>query len=286
MNSLNKEIVKTQIPALQKAIKEHLKVDAGKQAAYHIFAVSNFFRNDQQMKAELSKNSYSLSANFGTTDFPCIIKHELGLFSEDHQAIDEAELFLRSCQKTMNWELVKNDEDTGKFLSSFSRPEKGLNITIEINAEKYSDVEDLLGIAKEQIMDLHRGDDIGFGTDNNCEFHVSGEEYDVIADIDCLVGDNQYIIFDRNGIIDSDNSEDEIISLWENRDSEYDSWESYLIQAENVELSYALENDEQIYHAISRQSGSIYSGEIMDILDTLKHEKHEFSLFLEIDQVK
>lgn len=284
MNNLKSNQIKAQIPALQSAITKYLKVDAGKQAAYHIFAVSHFFKNDQQMKAELSKHSYSLSANFGTIDHPCIIKHNLGLFTEDHQAIDEAELFLRNCQKIMNWQLVKNDKDTGNFINSFSRPEKGLNITIEINAEKYSDVDDLLDRTKEQIMNLHRSNSIDYGTDNNCEFSVSGEEYDVIADIDYLIEDDQYIIFDSNGIKDSDNSEDKIIALWENKDSKYDSWKNYLIQAENIELSHALENDEQLYHAISRQSGSIYSGEIMDILDILKHEKHEFSLFIEINR--
>jgi hypothetical protein len=283
MTDLTLQNIKTQIPLLQAAIKKHLKVGCGKQAAYHIFAVSNFFTNDNHMKAELNKSMYSITANFGTYEHPCLIKHEIGLFSQDHQAINEAESFLKSFQQKMLWALLKNDEKTGKHIEARVSPEQGLNLTIIINGDKHSDICQQLDDVKGMINDGFRGNS-GGSESVNFDYDITGEEYDIISDITCLVEDNNYIIFDSKGIIDADNCVDEIDAKWENRDSEYDSWETYLIHAEYVDLQHALENDEQTYHAISRQSGSIYSGEIVDILDVLRHEKHEFSLFKEIDR--
>lgn len=279
MTQLTLDQVKTQIPVLQAAIKKVLKVSAGKQSAYHIFAVSHGFTNDQHMKAELAKSPYSITTNLGTVNNPCMINHELGLFLEDFRATQEAEAFLRSCQKNLEWELMKNGDPTGKYIQSITRPEQGLHLIIEIeddNKEKM--LQELEG-----IVSLVKGGNYHEGG-NNFSFTLSGEEYDVINDITCLAEDKSFIIFDSNGIIASDNSTDFIANIWKDSDNAIEEWSGNIIHAELVELSEALENDEQVYHAISRQSGTIYSGEIMDILDSLRYEKHEFSLFMELDR--
>lgn len=282
MTNLNKDLVKAQIPLIQEAITKHLKVDAGKQAAYHIFSVAHFFKNDNQMKASFEKSHYSIHSNFGTVDFPCMITHDIGMFDSEHQAYYEAEAFLKACKKNITWELVKDNKGTGKLIQSRNNPERGLSLSIEIRGEKQSDIEHHLDDVKDQIQSGLRGNGGGSETDS-FEFNIYGEEYDVFNDIDCFVDDNTYAIFDAKGVIESSDEEDDILAIWKESDKEIEEWTEFLVHGENVELDYALQNDEEVYYALSRQSGTFYSGQIVDILDSLKDETAEFSLFLALE---
>jgi hypothetical protein len=290
-HTLNTNTVKTHISIVQAAIQEHLKVDAGKQAAYHIFSVCNFLQNDQQLKGLLKKSTYEITTNLGNTEFPCIITHTLGNYSNENEAKYEAEKFLRSCQHQSEWNLLKDgkliESDSGYTYTvrAMPTPKKGLQLTINIEGEKYSDLIDHLDNVKDKIEDNNSiGTSIFTREMNNYEFEIFGEEYDVIRDIDCLVSSDEFIIFDANGVISSNALESEINLMWIDRNTRYDSWSSYLIQAELIELEDALENDEEKYHAISSDSKTIYSGEIMDVLDSLKDENQEFSLYMELNR--
>lgn len=289
-HNINFDSVKAHIPLVQAAIKEHLKVDAGKQASYHIFSVCNFLKNDQTLKSLYNKDTYTLTANLGSVELPCVIEHVLGNFENENDAKWEAENFIRKCQKQIEWNLLKNGELVTSGNSEYTytiyskpNPQRGLQVEIKLNAEKGSDIELMLENLTSEILDGFTEKSHAIN-DESYTFNVFGEEYDVVEDIDCLVDDNMYVIFDSKGIIESSDEEDDIHTIWENKDTEILTFNSYLVLGEFVELQDALENDECTYHAISRQSGTIYSGEIMDVLDSLKYEKHEFSIFREIQR--
>jgi hypothetical protein len=288
-NTLNKASLKTHITTVQAAIQSELKVDAGKQAAYHIFAVCNFLQNDQQLKGLLKKSTYAITTNLGSAKNPCVITHTIGNFEHDHEGKWEAEMYLRSCEVQAEWNILKDgeilqvDNDYNFTLRSMPTPIKGLKMTITVEAEKYSDLVDHLDNIKDKIESEHSCGQIPLPrTMHDYTFEVFGDEYDFIEDITCLVDNNLYAVFDAKGIIESTNDEDDIISTWENRHTEIIDWSGYLIHGEFTELSSALEDDTERYHAISRDNTIIHSGDITDVLDALKEANQEFSLYREL----
>lgn len=284
MTILNQDIVQKQIPLVQAAIKKHLKVDSGKQAAYHIFAVSHFFKNDQQMKGSFDKAEYTLVANLGSEKAPFTVEHKLGSFKTDQEAIAAGEYSIRFCDMEADWKLHRNGESTNMgIFSQYSEPDKGYRLNLVAYDNSLEGLRETMSNICDQLEEGRCTGGVINGS-SRYSFETKGDEYDPINDIDCIAPDNAYAIFDSKSIIISSDSEDDVYGAWNDREEEIDEWQDFLIYAQNIEVSDALEEDHCTYHAISRSTGTMYSGEIMDILDALQHENSEFSLFQEIER--
>ena len=292
-HTVNKAAVKTHITMVQAAIQAELKVDAGKQAAYHIFAVCNFLQNDQELKGLLKKSTYEITTNLGDKQNPCIINHTIGNFEHEHEAKWEAEMYLRNCELQAEWNLLKAGEllqvdNSYTFtIRSMPTPKKGLKMTVTVEGEKYSDLVNHLENIKDKIESEHSCGQMPLPCEmQNYVFEVFGDEYDINEDINCLVDGADYVILDESGIIENDEDEDDMNTIWADRNTVFDEWSGTLIYATSIELGDALEEDTEIYHAISSDNKTIYHGEIMDIAISLTKETQEFSLYRELNRDK
>ena len=121
---------------------------------------------------------------------------------------------------------------------------------------------------------------------NTYQYNILGEEYDPIRDCDNFAPSSTYVIFDDNGIIYADKSEDEILGYWETREERSgdwaDGWEGDLVMGVNISLQDALQADDMHYYAISHDNTKVYGGEIMDILDSMHDETAEFHLYMQV----
>ena len=295
-HKINQSIVKSQVSKIKLAIKEHLKVDAGSQSCYHIFAVSHFLNNDQELKALLKKDSYTLTANLGTKENPCVIKHELGYFENENFAKYEAEQFIRNCQKQIEWNLLKNGEiltvggDYVYTIHSKPTPKHGIKVEISINAEKYSDVVPML----EEItsdMECEYSEKQSGSEENNYSFSVFGDEFDYIENANIEESEYEYVLFDSKETKLETDEEYEAASTFAEAHERFDTWEEVLIYAESISVNDALEiesvvdfDDDVIFHAFTKERGIISSGKISDILEELKYEKTPYSIYREISR--
>ena len=295
-HEINQSIVKSQVSKIQSAIKEHLKIDAGKQAGYHIFAVSHFLNNDQELKALLKKDSYTLTANLGTKENPCVIKHELGYFENENFAKYEAEQFIRNCQKQIEWNLLKNGElltvggDYVYTINSKPTPKHGIQIELTINAEKYSDAVDMLEYVVSDMEEEYS--EKAFGNDeNNYHYFVFGDEFDYIENAKIKESEYEYVLFDSKEIKLETNEEYEAASTFAEAHERFDTWKEILIYAESIEVDDALEiesntdfEDDVIFHAFTKERGILSSGNISEILEELKYEKTPYCIYREISR--
>ena len=176
---LNTEIVKSHIPNVQLAIKELLKVDAGKQAAYHIFAVCNFLKNDQTLKSEIKKETYAVTTNMGSSAKPCEIKHTIGDFECEYAGKMACEDFLRDCKIEAKWNILVDGEVYlvgGEYkytIRTMPRPEKGLELKLSLKADNYRELNYALERVKSQVED-----EFNCWNDDTYCFEIYGDEFE------------------------------------------------------------------------------------------------------------
>lgn len=294
-HDINTDIVKSQVSKLQSAIKTHLKINAGKQASYHIFSVCHFLNNDQELKSLLKKDSYTLTSNLGTKESPCIIKHELGYFENENFAKYEAEEFIRNCQKQIEWNLLKNGElisvDGQYIYTIYSKPspKHGIQVELSINAEKYSDVVCMLENITSDMENEYSEKQDGYDT-NNYSFSVFGEEFDFIENANIEDSEYEYVIFDSKEIKKETDDHFDILNVFAEAYELFDTWHNTLIYAESVTVDEALNietrdfDDEVIFHAFSKENGIISSGKISEILEELRYNNKPYCIYQEISR--
>jgi len=282
---LNTQIVKAHIPSVQAAIKELLKVDAGKQAAYHIFAVSNFLKNDQQLKSVLKKSTYEVTTNLGTSEKPCVISHTIGDFEFEHEGKQESEMFLRNCELKAEWSILKDgelltvDDSYTYTIRTMPRPEKGLRLTISINGNQYRDLSDSLEFIKSKIDDdSPQWED----QENRYSFEVFGDEYDELRDVILSGGGEKYVLIDSTTVVGEASTEENILSILENKEQENPEESESLVYGEKVDAEEALSDDDSSYFAVSKEISMIISGDISYVLEELKESNALFSLYREL----
>lgn len=277
MKNLTQSNVKFHKNSIKAAIKAVLKVDAGDQSAYHILSIANGFKNDNEMMTYLSCAHYQLTANLGTEREPFVIKHDLGRWSNDLEAYQAAEDFLKHCPHSADWYFIKDGVEKETKIRS-GKDENGLTMTIIIHDNNYEGLSQQL----EQINSLVESGDFegqaGLG-DARFAYKTEGEQYDPIADCTVFAPAAEHAIFDDNGIIIDGESEDDTITSWNNRLETIEYWEGDLIRGLNVTVDEALQRDHCMFSAISHDNKTIYTGEIMDILDSVRDEEQEFHLY-------
>jgi hypothetical protein len=269
---------------LKAIIKKVLKVDSSPTSLNDIQAVADGFTDYNTAKGLADKDYYDVRCNLGTKDKPFFTTREIGYVDNIAEAQRQAHILLNDCKEFMTWFVYLNDKNTRVEVSTRPEPEKGFEYNITISGEKLSDIE----LALEQVMDSVRSDNYtGFDRNKTGAYNYerAGDEYDPIDDIDIEMSDD-YAIIDSQGIIEKNDDQDDIYTFWSNTNINIDSWESFLIFGENVDLYEAKKQPNDIYHAIATTaSRGVISGDFEDIIEALKDDERTFVLFRELERV-
>jgi len=283
---LNTQIVKAHIPSVQAAIKDLLKVDAGKQAAYHIFAVSNFLKNDQQLKGILKKSTYEVTTNLGTSENPCTISHIVGDFEFDYEGKQASEMFLRNCELKAEWNILKDGEllnvDNSYLytIRTMPRPKKGLTLTVSVQGNRFSDLSDSLEFIKQKVDDESPGWE---DQKNRYSFEIFGDEYDDLYDVKLSNEGDEFILLDSNRVFDRASTIEHITSTLENEELKNTEHCNCLVCGEKTDIEEALTNDDDSFFAISTETSEIVSGDIYAVLGAIQEESSLFTLYKVIE---
>jgi hypothetical protein len=269
----------SQIKSVKAVIKKVLKVDAKTGSILEIQAICHGYKDFNTVKGLAKKDFYFAKTNMGTHTKPFWIEKSLGQFEHYHEAILEAEKVLEDCQDFIKWFIFKNDENTNVTIQSMPNPEKGLEYKITISGETISDIESSLDEIKERINNRE-----GFDRNETSEFNFvrAGSEYDPMENVEISFNEN-YVIFDSKGVIESERDEDDIEAKWSSRNDDIKEWKDYLIYGESVDLDeawdYSCSEPNSIFYIIRFNSGVFSHGDYDEITESLENESGEFNIF-------
>jgi hypothetical protein len=269
----------SQIENVKAAIKKVLKVDAKTGSVLEIQAACHGYKDFNTVKGLAKKDFYFAKANMGTRTKPFWIEKTLGQFEHYHEAMSKAEEVLVNCQDFIKWFIFKNDENTNSTIQSMPNPEKGFEYKITISGETISDIKSSLDEVKERIDNREV-----FDSNETSEFNFvrAGSEYDPMENVEISFNEN-YVIFDSKGVIESERDEDDIEAKWSSRDDKIKEWDDYLIYGESVDLDEAWEHScsepNSIFYVVKFNGGAFSHGDYDDIIESLENESGEFNIF-------
>lgn len=266
--------------ALTAIIKSTLKVDAGPRSVLDIQAVAEGFTDYNTAKGLVDKDYYSVKSNLGTKDKPFFVERELGYLPHDCEAQRAAHVAINDCNSFMTWYVYKNDVRTGMKIETPPTPEKGLEVQITITGDTFDD----LDIAWEQVQGKLDTVDGNKGETFSYWINSAGDEYDPADDIKIELS-HDYVILDSQGIIEHSDDLCGFSDFWDNRENNIDSYEGFLVYAEEVNLAQAKESINNIFHCIATtSSGGVMSGDYNDMIEAMKDDNRSFVLFREIER--
>lgn len=273
-------LFKSEVSNVKAMIRQSLKVDAGHSSALNIMAVSLGYK-DYHTAVGLSKQSfYEVRVNVGIPEKPFYITKELGYHSHSSQAQNAAYELLEDCNQFILWDLWKDDCITDIQIQSRSKPKKGFEYHCIVSGDTIDDVQDAIENMKNNI-DAYEG---GSGNPKNSyRFVRSGNEHHPATDVNCLIPYHEFALLDSRGIIDANDSQDEIYRMFCNREEEIEVWEHDLIYVRNITLDEAFDQVDTL-HVVSKVGNIRAQGNFEGICEFLQYQEQPFYLFVEINR--
>ncbi len=269
--------IKSRTPAVQAMIKKVLKVNSGKQNTQHIIAVSHGYSDYNTLLGLTNNIFYTIQANLGTTENPFFITQDVGEFETEYHALNAAGDILRSCQKNLRWTLLANDKPTSLTVDSYARPQRGLNVQIEIQADTFSDIELALENMTEHAQNEITSDYQTHGKPSY-RYEVVGEEYDRFASNDIVEDEDEihYVVASEDGLVLVTHDQLEAQSIFSS--PEDDTLTSFLGRQVTLEQARARESD--TFFAVSRNTNAFIFGDLDGVLDKMGDYDEQFILCL------
>lgn len=124
---------------------------------------------------DLKKQRYELEANIGEPNKPFIIKHEIGVFQNDDQAIEAAKVSLSNVYQNMTWTLQHKGGERVCTLRSSLNIDKGYVLEAHLTSDTLAGFAKNLDKIKEKIEDFCVG---GGSVSDTCsyEFDLAGKD--------------------------------------------------------------------------------------------------------------
>lgn len=284
MKQINLANFKASLPEVQAIIRSTLKVDAGPSSAYDIMAVCQGYKNYHVVKATAKQSYYEVRANLGTSEKPFYINKDLGHFDNKVLAQNAAYTLLDDCNIFMRWELLENGKSIDRFVDTTKKSEQGFLYQCTLQGDTVDDVINAIGEMKEHINSGLEDSYLG-STLHSFRYISAGNDHVPADNVDCIVSYKDYVLFDETGIIEAEDSRDEIYDIFCHREEEICLWRGDLIYARQITLDEAFDEDPgRVVHAISAIGNIQLHGNWESISQELQHQTQPFYLFLEINR--